>query len=344
MSAMEHIFAITTRGLEAVSADEMAGLAGVEVTQCAYRRIEADYTGSLDALLSLRTVDDVFLRLAVWEQVAPQRSALAQIRGWIRELDLSHAVGCMTSLRPIQAAPSFSVTVNFVGKRNYSAEEVKEAVSAEVAARLGWRYGAENETELNLRVFIEHERGYVGARLSDHPLHSRLYKQAHLSGSLKPSVAAGMLHLAAGWPEALLLDPFCGAGTIPIEAGLSGLRAAAGDRDPKALAAAGENARIAGVPVQLTMLDAQRLPFERRSIDFVVSNLPWGRQVQVDEPLKDLYRTVCAEVERVLRVNGAAVLLTNLPELVVFQRLAITRQVEISLFGQTPTILLIAGG
>jgi hypothetical protein len=45
----------------------------------------------------------------------------------------------------------------------------------------------------------------------------------------------------------------------------------------------------------------------------------------------------------VLTARGAAALLTNLPELLAFQRLTITRQLEISLFGQTPSIVLISG-
>jgi 23S rRNA G2445 N2-methylase RlmL len=336
------IFAITTRGLEDVSAAEMAGLAGMGPVRCAYRRVEAEFNGEAGALLDLRTVDDVFVRLAVWNDTPPQRSALAQMRLWCRELPLRPAVGRMAELRRLPARPSFSLTVNFVGKRNYTAEEVKAALASEIEEQHGWRYGGENETDLNLRVFIEHEQAHVGLRLSTHPLHSRVYKQAHLSGSLKPTVAAGMLRLTGAWPGGLMVDPFCGAGTIAVEAALIGLRAWGGDLDAMALSAAAQNAHSAGVPVGLTRLDARRLPFDKGGVDFVLSNLPWGRQVQVDEPLKDLYGTVCAEIERVLVRDGQAALLTSLPDMVHFRRLSINRQIEISLFGQNPSILLIS--
>jgi putative N6-adenine-specific DNA methylase len=49
-------------------------------------------------------------------------------------------------------------------------------------------------------------------------LHMRGYRQATARAPLRETLAAAML-LACGWdPAAALLDPFCGAGTIPIEA------------------------------------------------------------------------------------------------------------------------------
>ena len=51
-------------------------------------------------------------------------------------------------------------------------------------------------------------------------LHQRGYRLATAKAPLRETLAAGML-LASGWdPAAPLLDPFCGSGTIPIEAAL----------------------------------------------------------------------------------------------------------------------------
>jgi tRNA (guanine6-N2)-methyltransferase len=341
-----NIFAITTRGLETISAAEMALLPGMRITETAYRRIAADYDGSLPALLNLRTVAAVFITLDHWEQLSHQRVGLEQIREWSGMLDLPQAVEAVSQARPLQTAPNYSVTVNYVGKRNYNADEIKDIIAEVIARRYGWRYGEENETEINLRAFIEHEHAYLGLRLSAHPLHSRLYKQAHITASLKPSVAAGMLFLADLWPTALTLDPFCGAGTISIEAALTGARALGGDNDWTALAAAvtnvqaAANVRAAPAPVTLSLLDARRLPLPDRSVDFVVSNFPWGRQLHLNESLYMLYRDACTEIERVLVPNGRAVLLTSLPEHVQFSRLRLDQKLEISLFGQTPQILI----
>jgi 23S rRNA G2445 N2-methylase RlmL len=72
---MNTIFATTTRGLEAIGAAEMAEIDGMQVEQTRYRRIHAHIDGSLSPLLNLRTIDDVFLTVATWEGIPPQRSS-----------------------------------------------------------------------------------------------------------------------------------------------------------------------------------------------------------------------------------------------------------------------------
>jgi len=59
-------------------------------------------------------------------------------------------------------------------------------------------------------------------------LHQRGYRLATGKAPLRETLAAGML-LASGWDrQAPLLDPFCGAGTIAIEAALLALNVAPG--------------------------------------------------------------------------------------------------------------------
>jgi tRNA (guanine6-N2)-methyltransferase len=339
------LFALTGRGLEQFGADELARLPGLRVQQVAYRRIRASYEGDPAALLDLKTVDDIFLELAAWQGLVPQRLALAHIQQLAAALPLKTALETIADFLPVlriknQSKISFSVTANFVGKRNYSSDEIKAAVAAGVTSGLPWRYLDENESQLNLRVFIEHDLAYVGLRLSGSPLHARSYKQAHISGSLKPSVAAAMLSLLDLQPGRRVLDPFCGAGTLPIEAALLGASALAGDRSPEALQAARANAAAARVPLGLCCWDGRSLPLPAGGLDCLAANLPWGRQVEVDAGLPDFYRAVCAEIERVLPAGtGQAVLLTSLPDLVRFERLSLVKSYEIGLFGQSPSIL-----
>ena len=85
---MNKIFAVTTRGLEAISAEELAALPGVNVDQIAYRRIFATCSGSLLPLLSLRTVDDIFLYLETWSGVERTRQSLTILRTASTHLDL----------------------------------------------------------------------------------------------------------------------------------------------------------------------------------------------------------------------------------------------------------------
>ena len=338
------IFAITTRGLEEVSAQELRELAHVQLEQVAYRRIMAQCDGSLAPLLGLRTVDDVFLDLAHWLGIGRPRSVLAVLREQAMRLELGAAAALCAELRPVAQYPRFSVTANFVGKRNYSSEEIKFALAEGIETSHGWQYREDDRNaDLNIRIFIEHEAAFVGMRLAKQALHERSYKNMHQPGSLKPPVAAAMLRLGQLHADQCVLDPFCGAGTILIEAALLGGQASGGDHDPAALSFAQLNASTAAVDIGLQHWDARQLPLDNSSIDCIVSNLPWGRQIVLDSALEQLYGLACAEMERVLRPNGRTVLLSSLPELIRFPSLACQQQIEISLFGQIATIMVSHG-
>ncbi len=335
------VFALTTRGLEDVSAAEMAALPGVTITEMAYRRVAAACAGPLETLLDLRTVDDVFLDVATWHGLTHTRSALAVFGELSKQLALYEARAIIAGLRPVGSPPLFAVTANFVGRRNYSSDEIKAAAAAAIAHHHQWTYTDDNAAaDLSLRIFIEHETAYLGVRLADIPLHRRTYKLAHRPGSLKPPVAAAMLALAGLEPGQRLLDPFCGTGTIAIEGALLGATATGLDRDTAAVADAQRNAAAAGVHVDLRAGDARSLPLPDGSVDRVVSNLPWGRQIAVDEALETLYRQSFAAMRRVLAPGGRIALLTSNPELLPHDDLTLITQREISLFGQMPAILV----
>jgi 23S rRNA G2445 N2-methylase RlmL len=340
---MVAIFALTTRGLEDVSAQEMATLPGLRIREIAYRRITADYTGALDALLKLRTVDDLFLHLAEWPEIERQRAVLTRIEQLSTELALEQTAHLRSRLQPLDGAPAFSVSASFVGKRNYTTAEIKQAVAAGVQRRTGWTYREQDEPDaLHLRLFIEREQAVVGLRLAATPLHRRAFKQMHLPGSLKPPVAAALLRLAGAPPATAVLDPCCGAGTILVEAAQLGLHAQGGDSDPAAVAAAQANAQAAGVALDVRVWDVRRLPLHSGSATRIVTNLPWGRQVETDETLAQFYRETCRELHRILAAQGRIVLLSNTPQLVAFPGLTLVAQREISLFGQTPAVMLFA--
>jgi tRNA (guanine6-N2)-methyltransferase len=333
------LFVVTNRGLEPICAAEMRQIPALSVKTISYRRVSAVLRGNLSSVLRLRTVDDVFIDLGTWTGIGPHRIVLETLKENSRELTLVPAIEIIKQARPVSRQPAFSVTANFVGKRNYNMDEIKAAVATGVMERHDWRCTTEDESEINLRIFIEHDNAYIGMRVGAVSLHRRPYKQSHLPGSLKPSVAAAMLQVAETAAGMRVLDPLCGAGTIPIEAALQGAKAWGGDLNAIALNSARTNLIAAGAGVRLHQWDAVNLPLAAGSVDRIVTNLPWGRQVQVDEDLVLLYRRLCVELERVLDRRGQIVLLTSLPDLVRLERLTRSAEIEISLFGQNPMIL-----
>jgi tRNA (guanine6-N2)-methyltransferase len=330
-------FAITTRGLESLSAAELSALPGAADIHPAYRRLTGCYDGDLAALGRLRTLDDIFMTLAGWSGVGRERAYLADFTRWSQAINIKARLGTLAQLRPIPRQPVFSVTANFVGKRNYTMPEIKAAVAAGINGRYpAWHYTPDDRgADLNIRIFIDHTDALVGLRIGDHPLHRRPYKQAHTPGSLKPTVAAAMLRLADLPPASSIVDPFCGSGTIVAEAAAIGLRAWGGDINPEPLASARINT---GAMPRAAILheDARRLPLATGSVDGVVSNLPWGRQITVNEALHALYRTALAEMRRITRPGGRLILLTSHPELLP---LPPDDSLTISLYGQNPSIV-----
>lgn len=337
------IFALTTRGLENVSADEVASISAVRVTDVGYRRIAATCASGLGALLDLRTVDDVFLDVGTWSGVGRHRDELGALGRRAVLLRLAEAAGAVRGVRTLPDRPRFAVTASFVGRRNYSSGEISGAVGQAVSAALEWPYSErDSEAELNVRLFIEHETAYVGVRLGRSPLHRRAYKVAHVPGSLKPPVAAALLRLAQADSSALVVDPCCGAGTIVIEASLAGASAAGGDISAEATRAANTNADRAGIAPSISLWDAQELPLGNGCVDAIVSNLPWGREVEVEASLPALYGRLLAEVERVLTKRGRAVVLTDAPQHVRAKGLKVKDQIEISLFGRMPVAVVLS--
>jgi tRNA G10 N-methylase Trm11 len=112
-----------------------------------------------------------------------------------------------------------------------------------------------------------------------------------------------------------VLDPMCGAGTILAEAlATTGGKntALGGDREAKALRAAGTNLRRLGGAL-LARWDARRLPLADHCADRIISNPPFGKQLSRPEEIAGLYRRMLPEYDRVLRHEGKAVLLVSDP-------------------------------
>ena len=334
-------FALTTRGLEHVCAAEMRRLPGVSIEEVSYRRITAIKDGPLDALLTLRTVDDIFLDLGKWTGIVPQRVALESLKLNAASMNWGNYSKEIAKMRHLPEQPGYSITTNFVGKRNYTTTEIKQAVMQGISTRVAWPYHEDEfASDVNLRIFIDHETAFIGLRLAKQSLQVRSYKQRHILGSLKPPVAAAMLLLAGEQTNQVLLDPFCGAGTILIEARFAGYISLGGDKSWDAVLAAKKNLLAANFQTQLHCWDACNLPLTNHSVGRIASNMPWGRQVRVNQDITLLYNQACKEMERVLLPGGKVVLLTSFPELIHFDRLLISQKLEISLYGQNPNILI----
>jgi 23S rRNA G2445 N2-methylase RlmL len=331
-------FARVTAGTEAIARREVERLKAVRHVGVANRRIDFVTDAPPPELLAVRSVDDIYVWVGELGGIGRHRSALGEITRGISALSFDDAVEVCRRARAIPDAPAFTVTASLSGNRNYNRFEAEAAVAA---ARPGWRY-IPNQPEhapvdLDIRVIIEADTALIGVRLGAVPLHRRPYKLHSTPGSLKPPVACCMCLLADIQPDDILLDPMCGAGTIPLEAALAfPVGGALGlDIHPEAVAAAAAN-KAAAKRAHFSRADARALPLADASVDRIVCNLPWGKQILSEGEIGALYRRALPECARVLRPGGRLVLLTDLP--LPPAPFDIIEQYPISLYGLHPTI------
>ncbi|MFD3405411.1 TRM11 family SAM-dependent methyltransferase [Kribbella sp. NPDC058693] len=167
----------------------------------------------------------------------------------------------------------------------------------------------------------------------------RFGRVERLPWSTNPVVAEVLVRLAKVRPGDRVVDPFCGTGTIlrAVRRRAPGARVVGTDHDPRALKiATGNQAHY------LVEAKADALPLEDSSVDRVVTNLPFGKQVGSHQLNRALYPAVVREVDRVLAGDGRAVLLTEDKRLLenAIQRhraLKVVRRRLLKYNGATPT-------
>ncbi|MCI8523077.1 MAG: class I SAM-dependent RNA methyltransferase [Lachnospiraceae bacterium] len=87
---------------------------------------------------------------------------------------------------------------------------------------------AESGDSYPVRVFIKKDEVTVGLDTTGESLHKRGYRKLTAKAPIAENLAAGLLMLTPWRGSRILVDPFCGSGTIPIEAAMMAARMAPG--------------------------------------------------------------------------------------------------------------------
>ena len=318
-------YAMVHEGLEAIVAEEIAQSLGGEVKRSGGGFVVFRLDDIGRGILQLQTTEDVFLYGWGTDELSYRAKDLEQIERWTaRSVRWDNLLKVHHAIRP---KPKGKPTYRFVGQMDgvhgYRRVDALKAMARGLAGKLpdSWRPAEENAS-VEIWITIRGATAICGMRLSDRSMRHRTYKHEHLPASIRPTVAASMVRLADLKPNQTVLDPMCGAGTLLAEAYLAtkDKRSAegtgwpmnwlGGDLESGHTRAALVNLRQFHI-ADIRTWDARELPLEDASVDRILSNPPFGKQLSTPEEIVPLYRQTVREMDRVLRPNGKAVLIVS---------------------------------
>lgn len=319
---MEHKLCVPCLlGLEGPIADELRRL---ELENVAAENGRVYFTGNDGALaranINLRIGERVLVELGRFEAFSFD--------------ELFEGTKALPWERLIPRDGAFPVKGHSLNSKLFSVSDCQKIIKKAIAERLKGVYGIEWFPETGalyqVQFSIMKDRVSLCIDSSGEGLHKRGYRPAHNAAPLKETMAAAMVKLSRYRGRGDFCDPFCGSGTIPIEAALIAKNRAPGlyrrfpamdwktldgsvwererelakskeyngdyhivgsDIDPHALELAKENARRAGVLDVVRFEQADAMAFDRRTEKgVIVTNPPYGERIMEKQEAEALYR------------------------------------------------------
>ena len=215
----------------------------------------------------------------------------------------------------------------------HSVPDCQKIVKKAVVTRLGQRYRLnwlpEDGEKYQIQFSIMNDEAVLYLDTTGVGLHKRGYRPAHVLAPLRETLAAACVDIAGYRGRGDFCDPFCGSGTLAIEAALAAKNRAPGlnrafsaqswalcpptvweaerenarsrefsgdyhifasDVDPKAVAMARQNARRAGVEELIEFSVADARDFSRETErGVIVTNPPYGERMLEKREAEALY-------------------------------------------------------
>lgn len=111
-----------------------------------------------------------------------------------------------------------------VKSRLFSPSDIQSIMKKAMVERLKQKYGVEwfkeDGESFPVRVFLMKDEVTVGLDSTGESLHKRGYRKLTAKAPIAENLAAALIMLTPWNKDRILVDPFCGSGTIPIEAAM----------------------------------------------------------------------------------------------------------------------------
>ena len=309
----------TNQGMEDITAQEFierargADLPEPEVETCpdgmtGYVHVasEADLSAVLDVARRMRSVQHIVAPVYAFDLTTRDPDeAMEAVRKTLAACDIPE----------MEEASSFRVTSNRRGEHAFTSMDVMRAAGSGLVDRYATEVDLE-DYDVEVRVDVRHRRVQVGVQHTRDPLsrrHSRLYQP---QAALSPHVAYAMLrlpHLSSA-PRAIV-DPFCGSGTLLIEAAMqwTGMPILGIDRSEQVVHGARLNVRADGFAERIDIIqgDARSLRtlLPDIDLDLIVTNPPFGKRIGESLSLHAFYVSILEEFHHAIAPGGWLVIL-----------------------------------
>lgn len=215
------LIATTTFGLEAVVREEIKKL-GVRDSKIEVKNGRVEFPANkkllCEANIWLRCAERVLLKVGEFHA-----HDFDQLYDGIKDLPWS---------RWLPENARFPVSATSVKSQLHSEPACQSVAKKAIVDNLAKKYGKEWFDEdgplYQINLKLHKDQALLTIDTSGDGLHKRGYRELSTSAPLQETIAAGMIYLSRWHKDRNLIDPFCGSGTIPIEAALLGKNKAPG--------------------------------------------------------------------------------------------------------------------
>ncbi len=207
-------------GLESVLKREITDL-GYQITQVEDGRVT--FAGGMEAVcranIFLRTAERILLKVGSFRAVT-----FEELFDRTKEIPWEEYIPDDGKFWVAKAAS--------VKSRLFSPSDIQSIMKKAMVERMKSRYHIqwfpENGASYPVRVFLMKDMVTVGIDTTGVSLHKRGYRPAAGKAPIAENLAAALIMLTPWHGDRILIDPFCGSGTIPIEAAMMAANIAPG--------------------------------------------------------------------------------------------------------------------
>ncbi|MDR0411877.1 MAG: class I SAM-dependent RNA methyltransferase [Treponema sp.] len=230
--------ALCAVGAEKVVSNELRKLSNMKLVEGSFGKVrfQTDLEGLYTSLIALRTVDRVLLEIGCW--IVDSFDSLFE---GVRNIPWENFIPNDRGLHIAKVRSKNSILHSEV-----SIQSVVHKAAVERLCKKRHLNYLPSEKNAEIRVHIERNQIFVLLDLSGDPLFKRGYRLEGGVAPLRETTAAAIILLSLWRRKSPLFDPFCGSGTIAIEATLYAWNMAPG---------LGRNFAVSRLPFADTMVE-----------------------------------------------------------------------------------------